>query len=139
MTCLIVRQCQEKPTDESLSPGLAHAAVVVQVLLQVGEHALYLVVRVGHPLASLLLTCEEIGQVEGHAVHGSPKTLVGVVRLACPLACRLAVERVRPVLPPLAELLFKLFPFQRDEPLHELLQGYGGLEPGALCEVAVDD
>ena len=139
MTCLIVRQCQEKPTDESLSPGLAHAAVVVQVLLQVGEHALYLVVRVGHPITVLLLTGEEIRQVEGYAVHGSPKTLVGVVRLACPLACRLAVERVRPVLPPLAELPFELFPLQRDEPIHELLQGYGGLEPWALREVAVDD
>ena len=139
MTCLIVRQCQEKPTDESLSPGLAHATVVVQVLLQVGEHALYLVVRVGHPITVLLLTGEEIRQVEGYAVHGSPKTLVGVVRLACPLACRLAVERVRPVLPPLAELPFELFPLQRDEPLHELLQGDSGLEPRLLCEVAVDD
>ena len=113
--------------------------MVVQVLLQVGEHALYLVVRVGHPLAVLLLTGEEIRQIEGHAVHGSPKALVGVVRLARPFACRLSVERVRPVLPPLAELPFELFPLQRDEPLHELLQGYGGLEPGALCEVAVDD
>ena len=127
MACLIVRQCQEKPTDESLSPGLAHAAVVVQVLLQVGEHALYLVVRVGHPLAALLLAGEEIGQVEGHAVHGRPKALVGVMRLAGPLACRLAVERVRPVLPPLVELPFELFPIQRDEPVHELLQGDGGL------------
>ena len=139
MTCLIVRQCQEKPTDESLSFGLVHPAVVVQVLLQVGEHALYLVVRVGLPIAALLLVGEEIRQVEGHAVHGGPKTLVGVVRLAYPFACRLAVERVRPVLPPLTELPFELFPLHRDEPLHELLQGYGGLEPGVLCEVAVDD
>ena len=139
MTCLIVRQCQEKPTDESLSPGLAHATVVVQVLLQVGEHALYLVVRVGHPLAALLLVGEEMRQVEGHAVRGGPKSLMGVVRPACPLACSLAVERVRPVLPSLAELPFELFPLQRDEPVHELLQGDGSLESGALCEVTVDD
>ena len=37
----------KKTTDESLSSGFTHSAVAVQVLLQVGEHVLYLVVRVG--------------------------------------------------------------------------------------------
>ena len=55
------------------------------------------------------------------------------MRLAGSLACRLAVERVHPVIPPLNELPFELFPLQRDEPLHEFLQGDSDLEPRALC------
>ena len=138
-TCLIVRQCQEKPTDEPLASRLAHAAVVVQVLLQVGEHALDLVVRVGHPFAAVFLICEQVGQVEGDAVHGRPQTIVGVVRLARALAHGASVERVAPVLPPLAELLPEPLPVQHGEPAHEVLQGHGGLEPRVLGEVAVDD
>ncbi len=96
MTCWIVCQCQEKPTDESPSPVLAHAAMVVQVLLQVGENALNLVVRVGHPLAASLLVGEQVRQVVHDAVHRRPQALVGVVRLARTLACRQAVERMFP-------------------------------------------
>ena len=102
MACLIVRQCQEKPTDESLASLLAHAAVVVQVLLQVGEHALHLVVRVGHPLAALLLVGEQVGQVEGDAVHGRPQAAMGVARPAralvelLPFPCAVALGYRRP-------------------------------------------
>ena len=138
-TCLIVCQCQEKPTDESLASVLAHAAVVVQVLLQVGEHALDLVVRVGHPFASLLLICEQVGQEEGDTVHGRPQTLVGVVRLARAFAYGASVERVIPILNPLDEPLLEPIPVQHGQPAHELLQGYGGLEFWLLGEVAVDD
>ena len=56
--------------------------MVVQVLLQVGEHALDLVVCVGHPLAALFLVGEEVRQVEGNAVYGRSQPLVRVVRLA---------------------------------------------------------
>ena len=139
MACLIVRQCQEKPTDESLASLLAHAAVVVQVLLQVGEHTLHLVVRVGHPLAALLLVGEQVGQVEGDAVHGRPQAAVGVARPARALAQGEAVDRVAPLLLPLAELLLELDSRERGQPAHESLQGDGGLEPRTLGEVAVDD
>ena len=139
MSCWIVCQCQEKPTDESLASRLAHAAVVVQVLLQVGEHALDLVVRVRHPLTALLLVGEEVGHVIVHAVHGGPQALVREVRPASALAHGPAVERVRPVLLPLGELLPELFLPQRGQPAHEFLEGNGGLEPRLLGEVAVDD
>jgi len=137
-TCLIVRQCQEKPVDEPLASRLAHAAVVVQVFLQVCEHALDLVVRVGHPLASLLLEGEEVWQVKGDAVHGRPQSLVRVVRPSGALAQGLAVERKCPVLLPLGELLHELVLLQRGQPAHESLEGDGGLEPWLLGEVAVD-
>ena len=54
-------QCQEKPRDEPLAVLYCKAAVIVQVLLQVGERSLNLVVRVWHSLAILPLVGEEIG------------------------------------------------------------------------------
>ena len=113
--------------------------MVVQVLLQVGEHSLDLVVRVWHPLATLLLVCEEVRQVMVHAVHGRSKALVGVMRPASALVYGTAVERMCPVLLPLGEFLPELILLQRGQPAHELLQGDGGLEPWLLGEVAVDD
>lgn len=45
--------------------------MVVQVLLQVGECALNLVVRVWHPLAVFVLKGKEVWQIEVKAVHGN--------------------------------------------------------------------
>ena len=64
----IVAQCQEKPVDEAFPVLSAHAAVIVDVTLQVGERSLQFVVGVGHPLD--LLPCEQIWQVKADAGHG---------------------------------------------------------------------
>ena len=48
---LIAIQCQEKPRNEPLAVLFCHSTVVVQVFLQVGKRALYLVVGVRHALA----------------------------------------------------------------------------------------
>ena len=71
-------QCQEKPINEPLAVLLCHPAVVVQVLLQVGECSLYLIVGVWHPLALRQLAGEEVRQIEVHAVHGGTQPLVSV-------------------------------------------------------------
>ena len=47
---LIVAQCQEKPIDEAFPVLAAHAAVVVDVALEVSEDALKPVVSVWHPI-----------------------------------------------------------------------------------------
>ena len=46
----IVAQCQEKPIDEAFPVLAAHAAVVVDVALEVSEDALKPVVGVWHPI-----------------------------------------------------------------------------------------
>ena len=46
----IVAQCQEKPIDEAFPVLAAHAAVVVDVALEVSEDALKPVVSVWHPI-----------------------------------------------------------------------------------------
>ena len=91
LTCLIFFQCQEKPTDEPPAVRLAHAAVVVQVLLQVGENALDLVVRVGLSITAAVLIGEQVGQVEVHAVHGRSQSLVCIMGLPGTLADGAAV------------------------------------------------
>ena len=45
----IVAQCQEKPIDEAFPVFAAHAAVIVDVALEVSEDALKPVVCVRHP------------------------------------------------------------------------------------------
>ena len=46
----VVVQCQEKPIDEAFPVLAAHAAVVVDVALEVSEDALKPVVSVWHPI-----------------------------------------------------------------------------------------
>ena len=62
-------QCQEKPRNEPLSVLHRQSAVVVQVLLQVGERALYLVVCVWHSHTLLPLKSKQVWQIEIQAVH----------------------------------------------------------------------
>ncbi len=76
----IVAQCQEKPVDEAFPILAAHAAVIVDVALQVGKDTLQLVVGVGHALD--LLPCEQIWQVKADAGHGRAQPAVGVECLA---------------------------------------------------------
>ena len=73
--------------------------MVVQVLLQVGECALNLVVRVGHPLAVFALEGKEVWQIEVKAVHGSSQSSVRIVHLPV-LMEALVVNRVLPFLLP---------------------------------------
>ena len=113
--------------------------MVVQVLLQVREDALYLVVRVGHAFAFPLLVGEQVWQVEGDAVLGCPQALVGVVRLARPLVLRLAVDRMSPVVLPLPELSRELGSLQHGETPHECFQCHGSPKSRILCQIAVDD
>lgn len=70
--------CQEKPTNKPLAVFRAHPTMVIQILLQVGEHALDLVVGVRHSLTAWLLVCEQVRQEEVYAVHGSSEPFVGV-------------------------------------------------------------
>lgn len=53
---------KKKNTNESLAILLRHAAMVIQVLLQVCESAFYLVVCIGHSLTRYLLACEKVWQ-----------------------------------------------------------------------------
>ena len=46
----VVAQCQEKPIDEAFPVFAAHAAVIVDVALEVSEDALKPVVSVWHPI-----------------------------------------------------------------------------------------
>ena len=46
----VVVQCQEKPIDEAFPVFVAHAAVIVDVALEVSEDALKPVVSVWHPI-----------------------------------------------------------------------------------------
>ena len=52
--------CQEKPTDEPLAVLIRHAAVDTRAVLQGGEHALHLVVGVGHSGVVGLLVGEKV-------------------------------------------------------------------------------
>ena len=54
-------QCQEKPTNEPLAVLNRHSAVVVQIALQVGKGAFYLVVRIRHSHTVLILAGEQVG------------------------------------------------------------------------------
>ena len=56
-------------SNEPLAVLMCQPAVVVQILPQVGESALYFIVRIGHPIATFLLISEEIWHVEVRAVH----------------------------------------------------------------------
>ena len=116
LTCLIIFQCQGKPTDEPLAVRLAHAAVIVQVLLQVGEDT-HFIVGVGHPLAVCILTGKQLGQVEVAAVHCRSQPLVRVVGFSVALADGTAVQGLTVVLLPLGIFLQEVFLFHADDPL----------------------
>ena len=137
LTCLIIFQCQEKPTDEPPAVRLAHAAVVVQVLLQVGEDTLYLVVGVGHPLTVSVLIGEQVGQVEVDAVHGRSQPLVRVAGFPVALADGAAVQGLAVVLLPLGVLPQEVVLFHADEPFHEILEAPGRFQVRVLGEIAL--
>ena len=89
-------QCQEKPRNEALAVLLCQPAVVVQILLQVGESALYLVVRVRHPFAVFPLEGEEIWQIEVKAAHRCSQASVRIVHLTVSVEAFMA-NRVLPL------------------------------------------
>ena len=90
-------QCQEKPRNEPLAVLHRQPAVVVKVLLQIGERALNLVVRVRHSPTVFPLEGEEIGQVEVQTVHRRSQAPVRIVHLSI-LVEAFVVNRARPFL-----------------------------------------
>ena len=97
-------QCQEKPRNEPLAVLQCQAAVVVQVLLQVGERSLYLVVRVRHSPTVFSLTGEKIRLVEVLAVHRRSQASMCIVHLSIFVEA-LMVDRVLPFLLPFLVVL----------------------------------
>ena len=138
LTCWIAFQCQEKPTYEPPAVLGGHAAVVVEVLLQVGERTLNLVIGVGHPLTILTLIGEKIREVEVDAVHGRPQPPVAEARLAV-LQHRTLVERVLPFGFPRFVFRSKAFPVSRGQPLHQVVQRSCRQQLGILRDVTPDN
>ena len=139
LTCSIIFQCQEKPTDEPPAVRLAHAAVVVQVLLQVGEHSLDLVVGVGHTLTAFLLAGEQVGQVEVDAVHGCSQSLVRIVGFPIALADGAAVQGLAVVFLPFGIFLQEVVLCHSDKPFHEVLEASGCFQMRVLGEIPFHD
>ena len=103
-------QCQEKPGNETLAALRHQAAVVVQVLLQVGERALYLVVCVRHPPTIFPLEGEKIREIEIQAVHRRSQASVRIVHLSV-LVETFVTDRVLPFLFPLLVILLEIILF----------------------------
>ena len=76
----VVAQCQEKPINEAFPVPAAHAAVVIDVALEVGKDTLQPVVGVGHPLD--FPPSEQIRQVKADAGHGRAQPPMRVKCLA---------------------------------------------------------
>ena len=131
-------RCQEKPTYESLAILFSHAAVVVQVLLQVGEGALDLVVRVGHPLALFLLVGEQVWQVEVDAVHGRPQAAVAIALLPV-LQHRLLVDGVAIIRFPCVVVFEELFLGRACQPVHYAVERSRRQQLGILRDIAPHD
>ena len=84
----------EKPTNEPLAVLLGQSTVDIKIFLEVGEGALDFVVCVRHSSTALSLECEQVRQIEIHAVHCCAKPLVGVMAAAGPLRQAAAVDGV---------------------------------------------
>ena len=121
---LIAIQCQEKPRNEPFAVLLRQPAVVVQVLLQVGECSLNLVVRIWHPLAVLTLVGEEVWKVEVQTVHRCSQPLVRIVHLAV-LMETLVAYRVLPLFFPFLVILLEVCLISLVQPAHQFLQFFG--------------
>ena len=133
----IVAQCQEKPVDEAFPVLAVHAAVIVDVALQVGEDSLQFVVGVWHPLD--LLPCEQIWQVKAYAGHGRAQPSMRVTGLA-----RLGVdgaffqERV-PLARPCLEGRGEALTVTGGQRRHQRLQFYAGGQTRIACEFPSDN
>lgn len=56
----IYRVSQEKPTNKAFPALFIHAAMIVQILLQIVKSALYFIVCVGHSNTLIVLICKQI-------------------------------------------------------------------------------
>lgn len=133
----IVAQCQEKPVDEAFPILAAHAAVIVDVALQVGKDTLQLVVGVGHALD--LLPCEQIWQVKADAGHGRAQPAVGVECLARLGADGAFFQERIPLDHPRFEGLCEALSVTGGQRRHQRLQFNAGGQTRIACELPPDD
>lgn len=128
--------CLEKPDDEPLAVLLRHAAVVVQVLLKVGENPFNLVVRVRH--AGALPEGEQVREIEVDAVHRRFEPAVRVMRPPRPFRHGTPVDEYVPLLFPTSVSLGEPVPVAPCQPAYQQQQLSGCQHPGLPCQVSPD-
>jgi len=131
-------QCQEKPRNEPLAVLQRESAVIIQVLLQVGERPFDFVVRVGHSLAVLPLVGEEVRQIEVQAVHRCSQSLMCIVHLPI-LVETLMADSVLPLLFPVLVISLEVYLVSLVKPAHQVLQLLTGMHLGIQRQIPPDD
>ena len=111
----------------------------IEVFLEVGKRALYLVVGVRHARAVLSLERKQVRQVEVHAVHCRTKPSVGVVGTAGFLRHAPAVYDWGVVRLPSQVFADERVLVRGGNREHDALQISRGLEPGPLGQIPADD
>ncbi len=135
----IAIRCQEKPTDESSAAVFIHAAVRVEVLLQVGENPLDLIVGLGHSGTIGPLVGEQVWTVEVDAVHGCAQPPVRVPGLPRRLGYRPPLDGAVPALFPLRVVLAELAFSHQDKVLHQLVELTGCQQSRVQCKIPPDN
>ena len=129
----------EKPTNEPLAVLLGQSTVDIKIFLEVGEGALDFVVCVRHSSTALSLECEQVRQIEIHAVHCCAKPLVGVMAAAGPLRQAAAVDGVGVVRLPFLVLPDESLLVRVGDCEYYAFQLPCSPEPRILSEIPADD